>query len=426
MDKKVIIVGAGIVGLSTAYYLNKEGVDVTVIDSTNGNDNCSYGNAGYVAPSHLIPLASPGIISQGIKWMMSSSSPFYIQPKLSRDLLRWGWLFKQASTEKRVKAAIPVLYDLTTQSQLLYEEIMAEENIQAGYQKPGLLMICQTQEALKHEIELVEIAQQYGLDASALSKAETEKLDPNVNYNMAGSVYFGCDGWMTPGAYMTQIKTLLINRGVKIDYRTELQEISIRGNKITEFITDRGSYQADEYIIAAGSWSPHLAKKLKIDIPLQPGKGYSFTIEKPPVSPKLPSILVEGRIATTPMLNGLRIAGTMEITGVNHEINMNRVNGIIDSVKESIPDFEDYDFSKIKPWAGLRPCTPDGLPYIGRSASIENLQIGTGHAMLGWTLGPITGKLLSQNVLNEKPSIKTYLLAVDRYCRKIFGGDKTT
>ncbi len=417
MDKKVVIVGAGIVGLSTAYYLNKAGIEVTVIESTNGNDNCSYGNAGYVAPSHLIPLASPGIISQGLKWMLSSSSPFYIQPKLSRDLLKWGWLFKKASTDKRVKAAIPVLYDLTTQSQQLYEEILAEERIEAGYNKPGLLMVCQTKEALKHEIELVEIANQYGLEASALSREETEKLDPNVAYTMAGSVYFGCDGWMTPNVFMDQFKALLIKRGVKIDYQTELQEISVRGNQITEFVTNRGSYQADEYIIAAGSWSPRLAKKLKIDIPLQPGKGYSFNIEKSPVSPKLPSILVEGRIATTPMLNGLRIAGTMEITGVNHDINMKRVNGIINSVKEAIPGFENFDFNKIKPWAGLRPCTPDGLPYIGRSASLENLQIGTGHAMLGWTLGPITGKILSEDILGKTLSIQSPLLSVDRYRR---------
>ena len=417
MDKKVVIVGAGIVGLSTAYYLNKAGIDVTVIKSTNGNDNCSYGNAGYVAPSHLIPLASPGIISQGLKWMFSSSSPFYIQPKLSRDLLKWGWLFKKASTDKRVKASIPVLYDLTTQSQQLYEQILAEERIEAGYNKPGLLMVCQTKEALKHEIELVEIANQYGLEASVLSKEETEKLDPNVAYNMTGSVYFGCDGWMTPNVFMDEFKALLIKRGVKIDYQTELQEISIRGNKITEFVTNSGSYQADEYIIAAGSWSPRLAKKLKIDIPLQPGKGYSFNIEKSPVSPKLPSILVEGRIATTPMLNGLRIAGTMEITGVNHDINMKRVKGIIDSVKEAIPDFENFDFNKIKPWAGLRPCTPDGLPYIGRSASLENLQIGTGHAMLGWTLGPITGKILSEDILGKTLSIQSPLLSVDRYRR---------
>lgn len=415
MDKRVVIVGAGIVGLSTAYYLNKAGVDVTIIDSTDGQDNCSYGNAGYVAPSHIIPLASPGIISQGLKWMLNKNSPFYIKPKLSRDLLKWGWLFKKSATDKRVKAAIPVLHDLTTQSQNLYEQILQEEAIEAGYHKPGLLMICQTEAALKHEIELAKIANQYGLEASQLSREETEKMDPNVKYAMAGSVYFGCDGWMTPDAFMKQFKSLLINKGVKIDFNTELQAINTKGNKISEFITDKKNYQADEFVIAAGSWSPLLMKLLKIDLPLQPGKGYSFTIENPPVLPKLPSILVEGSIATTPMLHGFRVAGTMEISGINHEINPARVQGIVNSVKEAMPEFREYNFDTIKPWAGLRPCTPDGLPYIGRTSSIDNLLVGTGHAMLGWTLGPITGKLLTQDIIGQSPDIESDLLNIERY-----------
>ncbi|OEK05890.1 NAD(P)/FAD-dependent oxidoreductase [Roseivirga misakiensis] len=415
MSKKVVIVGAGIVGLSTAYYLNKEGVDVTVIDGTDGNDNCSYGNAGYVSPSHIIPLASPGIINQGLKWMLDSKSPFYIQPKFSRDLLTWGWLFKKASTNKRVKAAIPVLNTLTTKSQSLYEQIIEEEGIEAGYQKPGLLMVCQTKEALKHEIDLVEIANQYGLEASVVNKAETEKLDPNVQYDMAGAVYFGCDGWMTPQVFMDKFKALLVKRGVKLDFNTDLQAVNSKGGKVTEFITDKKNYQADQFVIAAGSWSPTILKWLNLRLPLQPGKGYSFTIENPPVSPKLPSILVEARVATTPMLNGFRVAGTMEITGLNHDINERRVQGIIKSLKSAIPEYQTYNFEEIKPWAGLRPCTPDGLPYIGQVKSIENLYLGTGHAMLGWTLGPITGKLLTQNILSQSAEIKSNLLNVDRY-----------
>ncbi|MFY0594123.1 NAD(P)/FAD-dependent oxidoreductase [Roseivirga sp.] len=415
MSKKVVIVGAGIVGLSTAYYLNKAGLDVTVIDGTDGTDNCSYGNAGYVSPSHIIPLASPGIINQGLKWMLNKKSPFYIQPKLSRDLLTWGWLFKKASTNKRVKAAIPVLNELTTKSQSLYEEIIAEEGIEAGYHKPGLLMICQTKEALKHEIELAEIANQFGLDANVVSKAETERLDPNVNYDMAGAVYFGCDGWMTPNVFMEKFKSLLIKRGIKLDFNTELQAINTKGEKITEFITDKRNYQADDFVVAAGSWSPTLLQWLKLKLPLQPGKGYSFTIKNPPVSPKLPSILVEARVATTPTLDGFRVAGTMEITGLNHNINERRVQGIIDSVKTAIPEYQSYNFDDVKPWAGLRPCTPDGLPYIGSTKTFKNLFVGTGHAMLGWTLGPITGKLLTQNILGQSADIKSNLLNVDRY-----------
>ena len=190
--KKVIVIGAGIVGLSTAYFLRKQGIEVTVIDNTDGNSNCSTGNAGYVSPSHLIPLASPGIISQGLKWMLNSESPFYIKPRLNRDLIKWGLLFKKSATPSKVDAAAKVLYDLTVQSQTLYEKIMADESIEAGYKKPGLLMICKTESTLQHEIELVHMAKSFGLDAEVLSRKETEEMEPNVQYNMAGSVYFRC------------------------------------------------------------------------------------------------------------------------------------------------------------------------------------------------------------------------------------------
>ncbi len=413
--KKVIIVGAGIVGYSTAYFLNKAGCDVTIIDQTDGNDNCSFGNAGYVSPSHLIPLASPGIISQGLKWMLNSKSPFYIKPRLNLDLIKWGLLFKKASTEKRVKDAIPVLYDLTVKSQKLYEQIIEEEDIEAGYHKPGLLMVCQTKEALHHEEELVKIAQDFGLDASTLTREETEKLEPNVEYDMAGSVWFGCDAWMTPNAYMEKFRPLLVERGVKLEFDTQLTDFNIEQGKVKSVLTNKGNFEADEFIMAAGAWTPLLMKKLGIFMPLQGGKGYSFTIENPPAMPKLPSILVEGRIATTPMMHGLRIAGTMELTGINHEINPNRIEGIVDSVKQAMPSLRDYDFSSIKPWAGLRPCTPDGLPYIGRVSTVSNLQVGTGHAMLGWTLGPITGKMLAEEIIGEQASVRSSLLEVERY-----------
>ena len=276
-------------------------------------------------------------------------------------------------------------------------------------------MVCQTKEALHHEEEMVRIAQRFGLDASTLNREETEKLEPNVTYDMAGSVWFGCDAWMTPNAYMDKLRSILVERGVKLEFNTKLTDFNLGHSHIRSIETNKGSIVADEYIVAAGAWTALLMKKLGVFMPLQGGKGYSFTIGNPPVMPKLPSILVEGRIATTPMMHGLRIAGTMELTGINNEINQNRIEGIIESVKEAIPSLRNYDFTQIKPWAGLRPCTPDGLPYIGRIPSVNNVQIGTGHAMLGWTLGPITGKILAEEVMGEKASVKSSLLHVDRY-----------
>ena len=413
--KKVIVIGAGIVGLSTAYFLRKQGVDVTVIDNTDGSNNCSTGNAGYVAPSHLIPLASPGIISQGIKWMFNPESPFYIKPRLNRDLIKWGLLFKKSATAIKSQGAAQVLYDLTVQSQNLYEKIMEEENIEAGYKKSGLLMICKTESTLQHEIELVELAKSFGLNAEVLSRTETEAMEPSVQYNMAGSVYFGCDAWMTPNVFMREFKQKLEQIGVKFQYNTQLDRIVHKAGKIDKIITSKGEFSADEYVLSAGAWSPIIMKQLKVDIPLQAGKGYSFTLPTPVVMPKLPSILAEGRVATTPMMHGLRIAGTMEIAGTGLNINERRVQGIIKSVKEFMPQFEEQDFSQIETWAGLRPCTPDGLPYIGRTKKYKNLLVGTGHAMLGFTLGPITGHMLSEEILGRKPSIVSPLLEVERF-----------
>lgn len=413
--KKVIVIGAGIVGLSTAYFLRKQGVDVTVIDNTDGSNNCSTGNAGYVAPSHLIPLASPGIISQGIKWMFNPESPFYIKPRLNRDLIKWGLLFKKSATAIKSQGAAQVLYDLTVQSQNLYEKIMEEENIEAGYRKSGLLMICKTESTLQHEIELVELAKSFGLNAEVLSRTETEAMEPSVQYNMAGSVYFGCDAWMTPNVFMREFKQKLEQIGVKFQYNTQLDRIVHKAGKIDKIITSKGEFSADEYVLSAGAWSPIIMKQLKVDIPLQAGKGYSFTLPTPVVMPKLPSILAEGRVATTPMMHGLRIAGTMEIAGTGLNINERRVQGIIKSVKEFMPQFEEQDFSQIETWAGLRPCTPDGLPYIGRTKKYKNLLVGTGHAMLGFTLGPITGHMLSEEILGRKPSIVSPLLEVERF-----------
>ncbi|MFT6969838.1 MAG: D-amino-acid dehydrogenase [Roseivirga sp.] len=414
-NKKVIVVGAGIVGLCTAYYLQKKGIEVTVIDNTDGTNNCSYGNAGYISPSHMVPLASPGIISQGLKWMLNPESPFYIKPRLNADLIRWGLLFKKASTKARVDAAVPVLSQLTLLSKKYYEQILSEENIKAGYSDAGLLMLCKTKSALHHEIEVAEMANALHLDASVLTREETEKLEPGVTLDIEGSVLFKCDAWMTPAVFMTALKNRLIAKGVKINFNTEFTGAKKANDKITVLETNKGDFVADEYVLAAGAWSPILAKSLGISIPLQAGKGYSFTLKEPVIQPKLPSILVEARVATTPMLDGLRFAGTMEIAGTQLDINPLRVSGIVNSISNYLPQFKEQDFSQITPWAGLRPCTPDGLPYIGRTEKYTNLVIGTGHAMLGFTLGPVTGQLISQEILNEKKDFDSKLISVNRY-----------
>ena len=414
-QKRVLIIGAGIVGLSTAYYLNKKGLEVTVVDDTDGNDNCSFGNAGFISPSHVVPLASPGIISQGLKWMLDPESPFYIKPRLDRDLISWGLKFKKAAKKKRVAAAVPVLNQLTIQSKGLYENILTDENIDSDYNDRGLLILCKTKHALDEETEVATIGEKYGLRTAVFTPEEAMAKDPEVTFDIAGAVYFEDDACMTPRVFMQNFKKVLTDKGVKLQFNTKVKSIETHEREIIEIRTDKGVVSADEYIVTAGSWTPEILKGLKVKIPMQAGKGYSFMLPKPVAMPTLPYILAEGKIAVTPMQHGLRFAGTMEIAGTQLQINQRRVQGIINSIHKYLPQFESQDFNNIEPWAGLRPCTPDGLPYIGRVHQFKNLLVGTGHAMLGWTLGPITGKLLSQMIVDEKPVIDSKLLAVERY-----------
>jgi len=220
-SNRVIIIGAGIAGLFTAYYLNRRGLEVSILDKGTGKDNCSYGNAGMIVPSHIIPLSSPGIISKGLKWMLEPESPFYIRPRLSLDLLKWGWEFKKASTDDHVKRAGPVLRDLLMASRELLINFESEENSSFGYEKRGLLMFCNTEKGLKKEIEAAEIAQQLGVPAEVLTADQVKGMEPDLDLNIIGATYYPKDAHLHPGSLMDSLKKLLVSRGVTFHWNTD-------------------------------------------------------------------------------------------------------------------------------------------------------------------------------------------------------------
>jgi D-amino-acid dehydrogenase len=212
--KSVIIIGGGIVGLSSAYYLRLSGCDVTVIDKNDFLDNCSYGNAGYVCPSHFIPLATPGIVRQGLKWMFNSTSPFYVQPRLNYALLEWGFRFIQsAHAEKVEKAAIP-LRDISLLSQNEYESWGKIPGFELSYEHKGLMEIFQTQEKADHAMHTVHKAHELGLDAKLLSIEELQKMEPQTRINGLGAIYFGCDAHLYPNRMMKSLLEALRKMGV--------------------------------------------------------------------------------------------------------------------------------------------------------------------------------------------------------------------
>ncbi|HUR44645.1 MAG TPA: FAD-dependent oxidoreductase [Candidatus Saccharimonadales bacterium] len=414
MSKSILIAGGGVIGLSTAYYALQKGHRVTLLERGGPeHDCCSQGNAGMVVPSHFIPLAAPGMVAFGLRMMWNPESPFYIKPRFRPELLSWGWKFWKASTKARVDRAAPFLRDLSLASRECFEELAIKNDF--GLVQKGLLMLCKSEQALHEESHTAERANQLGIPAEVLTPDQTAKLDPAVRMDIAGAVYFPKDCHLTPHLFTAALTREIQKMGGTFKWETEVSGWKRNARGIEAVQTSRGDLQADEYVIAGGAWSPQVAQGLGIRLPMQAGKGYSLTLNSPRKLPALCSILTEARVAVTPMGQALRVGGTMEMAGMDETVNPVRVQGIIKSIPKYFPEFQVKDFEGVPAWRGFRPCSPDGLPYIGRINRYDNLSVATGHAMMGLSLGPITGKLMAQVLSGEASAIGLELVDPNRY-----------
>lgn len=414
---KVVIIGGGIIGLSSAFYLQRSGWEVTVLDKGDFSDNCSYGNCGYICPSHFIPLATPGIVKQGLKWMWNSKSPFYVQPRLDWNLINWGLKFVRSATKDHVQTAAEPLRDIAIISKREYESWLAIPGFDFAYEHKGLLEIFQTEVGGEHARHTVEKAHELGLtDTKMLTKEELQALEPHTRINGMGAILFNCDAHCYPNKLMQNLLAYLKQQGVKLIPNQEVIQFDKAGGSIKKTITADNAYESDEVIIATGSWGRETAKLLGTRIPLMPGRGYSVTLADSPYKVNYPAVLLEGRAAITPMDgNKIRFGGTMEITSHKTPPRMNRVQGILDAVKRFYPDFDVPLPAKEKIWYGYRPCSADGLPYMGRLKKFRNVTVATGHSMLGLSLGAGTGKLIAEIVNNQPLSMDIKPFAAERF-----------
>ncbi|WGK66227.1 NAD(P)/FAD-dependent oxidoreductase [Croceiramulus getboli] len=413
MKKKIVIIGGGIMGLSCAYFLNKSGHEVTVIDQSTMDGGASYVNAGYLSPSHLIPLAAPGVMKQGIQWMFNPKSPLFIKPRLDPDFLRWSWAFNKSCSQEHVRRSVPAMKAIAVLGRDLYHQIKKEEGFGFQLESKGLFMLCQTEHMLEEESAVVEIANDQGLVARTLSASEIRSMMPDADPDIIGGTYFECDHHTTPGEFMQELKTHLVREGVTLRKEERVLDIDVSGKTIRSVRTDRERVEADEFVMAAGSWSSALSRKLNLKLLLQAGKGYRIQSETP-TGITYPSILAEAKIAITPMNGFTRFAGTMEIAGINQKINQKRVDAIAEGVARYFPEVKISEEEKAQAACGLRPVTPDGMPYIGKSKQCVNLTLATGHAMMGWSLGPATGKLVQEIIDDQKTSVPMERFDPDR------------
>lgn len=405
MSKNIIITGGGVIGVCTAYYLLKEGHRVTVIDKSDMTKGASYVNAGYITPSHIIPLASPGTITQGLKWMFNTSSPFYMKPRFDPEFFKWAWYFKRSSTPAKVQKAIPLIKDLNVLSRTLYKDLLASGDLgEFHLEHKGVLMLYTTEKARDAELRVFELAIKEGLEMTVLSVDELKGLEPGIHPNVIGGINYLCDAHTTPNQIMEKFKKYLADKGVEFKLNEAVIDLKKSGNSITKVVTDLAEYTADEVVVTAGSWAGKLARSVGLKLPLQAGKGYRIDVERP-THINMPAILAEAKVAVTPMKGFTRFAGTMEFSGINHTIRKKRVEAIARATSSYYKNLTIEETYINNAQCGLRPVSPDGLPYIGRPSTTKNLTLAAGHAMMGWSMGPVTGKLVSEIISDKKTSL---------------------
>jgi D-amino-acid dehydrogenase len=399
-SESVVVVGGGVIGLASAYYLAKSGRKVTVVERDSSLlSGCSAGNAGMVVPSHFIPLAAPGVIGQGLRWMLNPKSPFYLRPRIDPDLVRWVWLFFRHSNAGHVSRCENLLRDLSLESRRLHQELSKNEGFKLT--ERGLLMLCQGQKGLAEEEEVVEAAHRLGLEAELFGKDKLPEFEPDARVDALGGVWWKQDCHLSPMDFANALRRGISREGGEF-VEGEVVDFIREGGEVIGVKTNSGDEISGGRIVLAGGISTtELARKLGLRLPMQGGKGYSFTLPKPKKSLRLCSLLKEGRVAVTPMGEKLLVAGTMEICGTDTSVSPRRLEGIIESFCRFYPDFTKADFEGIKPWVGLRPCSPDGLPYIGRLPGHPRVIAATGHAMMGLSLAPVTGWIVEKIVSGE-------------------------
>ncbi len=409
----IIIIGGGVIGLACAHYLISEGARVTLIEKDQVGSGSSHGNCGLLYFSDLIPLCAPGAVSHELIRGLCGTSPLYIKPEF--DLERFLWLARFALNcrQGRMERAARDKYEILTYSAGLFSDLLKTGDLQCGHEKNGILSVFKEKKNVDGFREKNEFLKKFDLGYRCLSRDETLDFEPALSDTIAGAWYHEMDQHLRPEHLMAVWKQNLVNQGLVIEERCEVLDIHHEKGSIKRIFTSRGVFSGDVFVLAAGAWSPVLAKQLNLNLPVQAGKGYSITMGRPRHCPKIPCTLYEKSMVVTPWRSGYRLGGTMEFSGFSGSLNPRRLKRLVDGASEYMRT--PLGQPLVEEWTGLRPMTHDDMPVIGRLSSHDNLMIATGHGMLGLTLATGTGKLISDMIFNRELNIDPRPYSPDRF-----------
>lgn len=415
MQKKnvdILVVGAGIVGTSIGAELSRRGAKVCVIDKGLVGKGCSYGNAGWMTPCFSMPLPMPGMIVKSMKWLMDPQGPLYIKPSLSLDLASWLLHFMRAMNATQAHRAVECLVALSQRSLQEYEKL-GQKYPEIRFDQKGLLMVSRTQAGVAAAVEELNYVKDLGVPGRVLNADDIQAMEPALKAPLLGGVYFSKEAMAEPYLVVQAMAKEIIAHGGEILEDTEMKDLVIADHRIEKVVTASGDIYPRQVIIATGSWSKSLARLLRVRVPILGGKGYAMIVPPLAKQPRYPMMLVEKKIAITPRQNTLRIAGTLELVDQDFSITQKRVENIKRGAREFLELPEDLQVQEL--WAGLRPCTPDGVPLIGYHKNISNMMLAVGHQMLGLQSGAGTGVLVADLVEGKAPFVDMNVLDVHRF-----------
>ena len=414
----VLILGSGVIGTTMAYYLAREGIAVTVLDRQPAPAlETSYGNAGEVSPGYSSPWAGPGVPVKAIQWLLMHHSPLVIKPMLDPAMWRWGLSMLRNCTEVRYKVNKARMVRLAEYSRDCMVSLRAESGIAYDQRMQGTLQLFRTQKQLDGVGKDIDILKDYNVPHQVLDQSGYLQYEPalvDVKEKFVGALRLPGDETGDCFKFTQNLAKMAEAHGAKFCFGESIQSLMHLGRTVTGVRTDKGLHQADQYVLALGSYSPQLLKPLGLDIPVYPVKGYSITVPitnavKAPES----TIMDEThKVAVTRLGDRIRVGGTAQLSGYDLALVESRRKTLEFVVTDLFP--EAGDVAKAEFWTGLRPMTPDGTPIIGETA-YSNLMLSTGHGTLGWTMAAGTGRVMADLVQGRQPDISMEGLTMSRY-----------
>jgi D-amino-acid dehydrogenase len=402
-QKRVVVIGGGVIGCFCAYFLSKSGHSVTIVDKESLGNGCSRGNCGLIAPDRIMPLNMPGMIAKSIFWMAKKDSPLYIKPFLNPDRALWFLQFMRRCRWPSTLYSAAMRNELLKSSVEEYRRFVEHEKLNCHFRQTSLLYAYTSKAACQGYRYIAEHLKGFGIDMIPLGRQTMVQKAPSLNRNVVGGWIFESGGLLRPETLMQEFYRVLQERDVRIREHNEVIGFCRNSRRLEKIETSKGSIDADVYVIATGAWTPLLQDQLGCRIPINPGKGYTLTATYGTGTPAKPVFLTEKRIASLSWPTGFRLGGTMEFCGYDTRLNHARLTAL---VKGSHLYFRNQVLGEIEEaWAGLRPMTWDGLPFIDRLPSLQNVIIAAGHNMSGISMAPATGKLVAAILNDETPRI---------------------